>query len=281
MSKRRNRYAERFAALEAKGQGAFVPFTVLGDPDPETSLDILRAFAAGGADMLELGIPFSDPIADGPTIQSADVRALEAGVTPPQALDLVRRFREEEPDIPIGLLLYANLVNAPGIEVFYRRCAEAGVDSVLVADVPLEEAGPFRSAARKAGIAPVFLATPTATDERLERLVEASKDAYLYVVTRTGVTGRDTSLAASAAPLLKRIRGIDPGISTLVGFGVGKPTHVRQSLQAGASGAISGSAVVEVIGRHVKEGKRLSKAARQRMCDDVRGFVTQMKKATR
>ena len=276
----RDRYAERFAELSGRGEGAFVPFTVLGDPDQETSLAILRAFAEGGADMLELGIAFSDPVADGPTIQAADLRALRAGVDPAAALDIVAAFRAERPDIPIGLLVYANLVHRPGPDAFYRRAAAAGVDSVLVADLPIEEAGEFAGAAKRAGVGPVFMATPTTTDDRLRRVL-ALGGPYLYVVSRVGVTGRDSELAAGATALLRRVRRRGR-IPALLGFGIGAPEQVRRAIAAGAAGAISGSAVVEIVARHAGEGGRaIGKPARERLAAELRAFVGSMKAATR
>jgi tryptophan synthase alpha chain len=272
------RYASVFSALKARGEGAFVPFTVLGDPDPETSLAVLEAFAAGGADMLELGIAFSDPVADGPVIQGADRRALAAGVDPGAALDLVAGFRRRHPDVPVGLLVYANLVHRPGPARFYRRAAAAGVDSVLVADLSLEESRPFAAAARAAGVGPVFMATPKTSPARLERIL-GQGGPYLYVVSRAGVTGRDRSLAGTAAPLLRRVRRLGD-LPALLGFGIGRPEHVRAAIAAGADGAISGSAVVEIIARHAKDG-RLGRAARERLAADVRAFTRRMKKATR
>lgn len=256
-----------------------MPFTVLGDPDPESSLAILHAFAEGGADMLELGLAFSDPIADGPTIQGADLRALRAGADPAAALQLLASFRAAYSDMPVGLLVYANLVHRPGPDVFYRRAAAAGADSVLVADLPLEESAAFAAAARRSGVAPVYMATPMTPDDRLARIVKAG-GPYLYVVSRSGVTGRDRSLAAGAAPLLARIRRLGD-TPTLLGFGIGRPEHVRQALAAGAAGAISGSAAVEIIARHSGAGKALGKAARARLTGDLRDFVRAMKGATR
>ncbi len=268
----RDRYAESFARLAEKGEGAFVPFTVLGDPDAKTSLEVLRAMAAGGADMLELGIPFSDPVADGPTIQAADIRALKAGITPPAAFDIIREFRSENDDIPIGLLVYANLVHEPGLVKFYEAAADAGVDSILVADVPLEESAPFRWVGEKTGVGHVSMATPLTDDARLAETAKFG-GPYLYVVSRLGVTGRDASLAKSAKPLLRRIR-TQGGPPTLLGFGISKPDHVRQAIAAGADGAISGSAVVEIVARH-------GRGARRRMAAEIKGFVELMKRATR
>ncbi len=267
---KRDRYAETFEQLRARGEGAFVPFAVLGDPDTATSLEILHAMVRGGADMLELGIPFSDPVADGPTIQAADIRALEAGMTPPAAFNIIREFRREHDDIPIGLLVYANLVHRPGLVRFYEDAARAGVDSILVADVPLEESEPFRWVGEQTGVGTVSLVTPLTNDERLARMVSLG-GPYLYVVSRLGVTGRDASLSASARPLLKRINE-HGGPPTLLGFGIGEPAQVREAIDAGADGAISGSAVVEIIAKQAGDQRKLAK--------EVKSFVARMKKAT-
>jgi len=274
-----DRYSRTFSELARKGEGAFVPFTVLGDPDPETSLSLLEAFVQGGADMLELGIPFSDPVADGPTIQQADARALAAGVTPTIALGVVAEFRKRHPDIPVGLLLYANLVCAPGPAQFYARAARAGVDSVLIADVPLEESAAFRRAATAAGIGTVSLVAPTSSDQRLAATMKAG-GPYLYVVSRVGVTGQDQSLASSAASLLKRLNETGD-VPTLLGFGISEPNHVRAALAAGAHGAISGSAIVSIVSRHLGDRPQFpTRSARRQLLDEVRTFVRQMKQAT-
>lgn len=274
-----DRYSATFRSLRDRGEGAFVPFLVLGDPDPETSLDLLRAFADGGADMLELGIPFSDPVADGPVIQGADLRALANGIDPRGALELIARFRCEYPDMPVGMLLYSNLIQRPGPERFLRSLAEAGANSVLVADLPFEEGAAWRRAGRDAGVRFVQMATPKTNDDRLARIL-ALPAPYLYVVSRTGVTGRDRSLSTAARPLLRRIRrlGVMP---CLLGFGIGKPEHVRATIGVGADGAICGSAIVEIIALHCGAGGVISGSrARRALVQDVRRFVKRMKSAT-
>ncbi|MCB1162656.1 MAG: tryptophan synthase subunit alpha [Candidatus Latescibacteria bacterium] len=272
------RYADVFGRLAKAGEGAFVPFTVLGDPDPETSLAVMEAFAAGGADMLELGIPFSDPIADGPTIQGADQRALDAGTTPQGALDLVAEFRKRHPEHPIGLLVYANLVARGGVEAFCGRLSRAGVDSILVADLPMEEGRSLRRAADAAGVGSVAMVTPMTDSRRLAK-VTALPAPYIYVVSRVGITGKDASLAASAAPLLRRLRRVS-STPTLLGFGIGQPADVRSAVALGASGAISGSAAVEIIARHAGRGA-LTRGRRAALSTDLREFVAAMKSATR
>jgi tryptophan synthase alpha chain len=265
-----SRYARCFARLAARGEGAFVPFVMLGDPDLPTSARVLRALLEAGADALEVGVPFSDPIADGPTIQAAACRALGAGATVAACFRLVADLRTEAPEIPVGVLTYANLVVRPGRERFYERAGAAGVDSVLVADVPALEAGPFVDAARNAGVAPVLIAPPDATDEALARIAGLS-EGYTYCLARAGVTGADESVRLSHARLFGRLAalGAPPAV---VGFGISRPEHVRAVLEAGAQGAISGSAVVQRVAEHLGDPGGMVRA--------LRDFVSEMKAAT-
>ncbi len=265
-----DRYERMFARLKAARAGAFVPFTVLGDPDPETSAGVVRALLKGGADALELGIPFSDPIADGPVIQAADVRALAAGMRPSAVWSLIRALRDGASDIPIGLLVYANLVEGVGRGEFYAQAAAAGVDSVLVADVPALEAAPFVDAARAAGVQPVLIAAPTSPLDTLRQIARLTA-GFTYVVTRAGVTGADHVAMGDRRDLLKTLAelGAPPA---LLGFGISEPAHVGQAIAAGAAGAISGSAVVEKIAAH-----RDDRAA---MLAALETFVRHMKAAT-
>ena len=173
------RYDNAFAELKARKEGAFVPFVTLGDPGPEQSLKIIDTLIAAGADALELGIPFSDPLADGPTIQSATLRAFASGVTPTQCFEMLATIRQKYPTIPIGLLMYANLVFNRGIDEFYAECARVGVDSVLIADVPIEESAPFRQAAMRHNIAPIFICPPNADDELLRQIASHGR-GYTY-----------------------------------------------------------------------------------------------------
>ncbi|MCP4601868.1 MAG: tryptophan synthase subunit alpha [Proteobacteria bacterium] len=262
------RYETMFARLRQQNEGAFVPFVVIGDPVPSKSLNIIRTLVEGGADALELGIPFSDPIADGPTIQAATVRALQAGTTPEQCFEIIKKVREEFPDIPIGLLVYANLVVSNGENTFYKRAADAGVDSVLVADVPVFEAEPFVSFAKKHAIEEVFIAPPNA-DEKLLGEVARLTQGYTYIVARPGVTGADEQISHQGNTFgqLKKL-GAPPG---LLGFGISKPAHVKAALEAGADGAISGSAVVRIVEKHTED---------QTMLSELTAFVRSMKAAT-
>ncbi|GAB1140864.1 MAG: tryptophan synthase subunit alpha [Shewanella algae] len=242
------RYQTTFARLQAEGRGAFVPFVTLGDPGPELSLQIIDTLIAHGADALELGFPFSDPLADGPVIQGANLRALAAGTTPAKCFELIAEVRSRYPELPIGLLLYANLVYANGIDNFYRRAAEAGVDSVLIADVPVEEAAPFIEAAKAHAIAPIFIAPPNADDDTLKAVSEAG-EGYTYLLSRAGVTGADNKAGMPVDEVLAKLKAFDAP-PPLLGFGIAEPAQVSAAIAAGAAGAISGSAVVRIIEQH-------------------------------
>lgn len=240
------RYEAMFDRLRDRGEGAFGAFVMLGDPDLETSTAVLDALVEAGADMLEVGIPFSDPVADGPTIQAAADRALRQGVTPADCFALLTAFRARHPDVPVGILTYANIVLARGREAFYRAAAESGVDSVLVADVPAFEAEPFVEAAKKHGVAPVLIAAPNTREGTLKRIAELGR-GYTYCVARAGVTGTETEMALDHGALFEALarHNAPPPI---LGFGISTPGHVRAALEAGAAGVIAGSAIVKIIG---------------------------------
>lgn len=242
------RYDRTFKRLADRGEGAFVPFVTLGDPTPELSLHIIDALVAGGADALELGIPFSDPLADGPTIQNAALRAFAAGVTPSQCFEMLATVRRNHPELPIGLLMYANLVFSNGIDNFYARCAEAGVDSVLIADVPVEESAPFRQSAMRHGIAPIFICPPNASDDLLREIASHGR-GYTYLLSRAGVTGSETRANLPLKHLIDKLKEYHAA-PPLQGFGISEASQVKEAIAAGAAGAISGSAIVKIIEQH-------------------------------
>lgn len=246
------------------GEGALGAFLMLGDPDLATSATLLDALVEGGADMVELGIPFSDPVADGPVIQKAALRALGAGVRTSQCLDLVRAFRARHANVPVGILTYANIVAARGIDTFCRELAEAGVDSLLVADAPSIEAAPYAAAAHAAGLDLVMIAAPNTPAATLGKIAALSS-GYTYCVARAGVTGADATLSLDHGALFAALdeAGAPPPV---LGFGISSPEQVRQALASGAAGVISGSAIVA----KVEDG-----------VDAVRAFVAEMKAATR
>ena len=258
-----SRYSAMFQRLRAQGEGAFGAFVMLGDPDLETSAAILDELVAGGADMIEVGFPFSDPVADGPVIQAAAVRALAAGARPRDCFALIRGFRARHPDVPAGILTYANPVLARGRDAFYRAAREAGADSVLVADVPAMEAAPFVAAARAWGVAPVLIAAANTPPDRLRRIARLGA-GFTYCVARSGVTGAGDEVRLDHRQMLAILRDASAP-PPVFGFGISRPGHVRAALDAGAAGAISGSAIVDLVARG----------------QPMRGFVEAMKAATR
>ncbi|BFT30810.1 tryptophan synthase subunit alpha [Alteromonas sp. D210916BOD_24] len=265
-----DRYARMFASLNDKNQGAFVPFVMVGDPDIAQSEAIIGQLIESGADALELGIPYSDPIADGPTIQAASIRALSHKVTVADCLALIGRIRNKYPDVPIGLLLYSNLVMAQGIDTFYAKAQEAGVDSILVADVPVREVAPFQKAANATEISQILIAPPNATDETMQKIGEYSK-GYTYLLGRAGVTGAETAANIPAADLITRLNKHNAA-PALLGFGISTPQQVAQAIAAGAAGAISGSATVNIIAANLKD--------KDNMLSELGRFVASMKAAT-
>jgi len=279
------RYQHAFAQLKEKKQGAFIPFVTIGDPNAEQSFAIIKTLIDAGADALELGIPFSDPSADGITIQMAALRALGSGINTNICIDILAKVREYAPHIPIGLLLYGNLVFARGIDKFYQDMAAVGVDSVLIADLPIRESEPFKAAAMKYGVAPIFIAPPNANDDTL-RAVASYGRGYTYVLSRAGVTGVDsakvdvqtaspnasdsakTNAAEQLINSLNEYRAAPP----VLGFGISTPAQVKDALTAGAAGAISGSAVVKIIEQNL--------AQPEQMLTELTTFVSNMKAAT-
>ena len=265
------RYEHCFKRLAERNEGAFVPFVTLGDPSPELSLQIIDALVAGGADALELGIPFSDPLADGPTIQNANLRAFAAGVTPAICFEMLGKIRQKYPDLPIGLLMYANLVFSNGIDNFYARCQEVGVDSVLVADVPIEESAPFRQSALRHNIAPIFICPPNANDELLREIASHGR-GYTYLLSRAGVTGSETRASLPLQHLVDKLKEYHAA-PPLQGFGISEASQVQEAIAAGAAGAISGSAIVKII------EKNLDNPAV--MLAELTAFASQLKAGTR
>lgn len=266
-----NRYQTLFDRLASHNEGAFVPFVTLGDPSVETSFDIIKTLIDAGADALELGFPFSDPIADGPAIQAANIRALEQNVTTDDCFTLLAKIREYSPDTPIGLLLYSNLVMKRGLDAFYATAKASGVDSVLVADVPVRESAPFRAAAAKHDVDPIFIAAPNSPESTIKQVAELGQ-GYTYLLSRAGVTGTESEVEMPADTLLNQLTEFNAP-PTLLGFGISTPEHVKSALKAGAKGAISGSAVVRVIEQNLDD--------KSAMLSQLADFISAMKAATK
>lgn len=267
-----SRFERKFAALKAQNEGAFVPFVTLCDPTFDRSFEIICTLVDNGADALELGFPFSDPMLDGPVIQAANNRALNAGHSTEDSFKLLAKVRSKYPEIPIGLLLCANLIFAQGIETFYQRCAEVGVDAVLVADIPLLAKADYVQAAKKQGIQPVFICPPNADEETIKGVAQNSA-GYTYLVSRAGVTSAENqSHATNLDDLIERLKTYNaPPI--LQGFGIATPHQVKEALNLGAAGAISGSATVKVIEQNLADHNQCLSALAE--------FVQAMKAATK
>lgn len=240
-----SRVATTFAALRARGRRALIPFVMAGDPSLDATAAFLEGFARTGADLLEVGVPFSDPIADGPINQRAAQRALERGTSPEAILEVVADVRLRVAQ-PIVLLSYYNPLLRYGLEAFCARAAAAGVDGVVVPDLPPEEGGPLREAATPAGLDVIFLAAPTSTDDRLAHVAGAST-GFVYCVSLTGVTGVRASVSSEVGALVGRLRRHST-LPVCVGFGVSTPEHAR-AVAAVADGVIVGSAIVALVER--------------------------------
>jgi tryptophan synthase alpha chain len=238
-----SRIAATFARLRAERRPGLVTYTTAGDPDLDRSAEILKALDRAGADVLEVGVPFSDPLADGRVIQRATERALAAGTTLRGVLRMIERVR---PAItaPIVVFSYANPVLRMGADAFARQAASAGVDGVLALDLPIEEAGEFRETLTSAGLDTIFLLSPTTTDERIRRAGELGS-GFLYGISRFGVTGARERVAAGAEAMVRRIRS-HTSMPIALGFGISRPEHVAE-VGAYADAAVVGSALVSVI----------------------------------
>jgi len=232
------------AFVEAKRQGrtALICYLMAGVPSPGAFLDMAMACLEGGADVLEVGIPFSDPIADGPVIQEAGVRALENGVTPPMVLDMVRGLRERTMR-PIVLMGYYNPIFRMGEGRFVSECVRAGADGLIVPDLPLHESASLRRICAAAGLDMVQLSTPLTSQNRHRALMEATS-GFLYMVTRTGVTGAGTGTFGSLSSMVERSKLVSSAVPLAAGFGISTPGQVRTAKDAGVDGVIVGSALV-------------------------------------
>jgi len=247
---------------------AFIGFTVAGDLDKPTSIRIARALIEGGTDILELGVPFSDPVADGPTIQKADDRALEAGTTPATVFEIVREIRKES-DVPIVFLTYYNIIYRRGIERFYREAQAAGVDGILIADMPVEESEEICTIAPRYGIDPIFLISQTTSENRIKKIA-AKAHGYLYLVAVLGVTGVRDQVSEEALGLLNRVRR-HTSLPLAIGFGISTQAQAKICARAGADGIIVGSAIVEIVERNRNDTDTME--------HQIKNYVSDMKSA--
>jgi tryptophan synthase alpha chain len=244
-----NAIKETFQKARKQGSGLLIGYITAGDPTPEQTPKIADALIKGGVDILELGLPFSDPIADGPTIQAASLRALNAGTTPMKVLEIAKEIKSQH-DIPLVVMTYYNPVYQNGVDRFMGAAKEHGVDGFIIPDLPVEEADDYRKAAKAHRLDTIFLASPATSKERLSRIVEASS-GFLYLVSRFGVTGAQTSVQDSTVQLIKNVQPFTAGkVPLAVGFGISKPEHIKTVISAGADAAIVGSAFINITQKH-------------------------------
>lgn len=261
----------KFEELNAHREGALIAFLTGGDPDSKTFLSNASALVEGGADIVEIGVPFSDPIADGPVIQASSQRALRAGSTPKKVLQLIREISSSH-DVPLVVLTYYNPILAMGPEKFFDTARYSGVSGVVVPDLPVEEMGQFRDFALKHGIDNILLAAPNTSQSRLGQILSRAR-GFLYLVSLYGVTGPREALSPQALETLKRVKSVaDDRIPVSAGFGISSSDHVRTLMKAGADGAIVGSALVKLAAEH--HSNPVEAAAQ------LRNKVAELKKAT-
>jgi tryptophan synthase alpha chain len=247
-----SRLAATFAALKKQGHAAFVPFISAGDPDLETSFAILEKLPGAGADIIELGMPFSDPMADGPAVQASSMRALQAGANMTRTFDMMRKFRKVDSKTPIVLMGYFNPIHAYGTARFTREAAQAGADGLIVVDLPPEEDEVLRAPAAAQGLDVIRLATPTSDEARLPKVLDGAS-GFLYYVSIAGVTGTKNFDQSQVAAALAHIRK-QSSLPVAVGFGVKTPEHARAIARI-ADGVVVGSAIVSLIGANIDAPK--------------------------
>jgi tryptophan synthase alpha chain len=258
------RIANAFIRAKSEGRAALMPYTTLGYPTPETSMDVVKAIAEAGADLIELGVPFSDPLADGPTIQHSTQVALAQGMTSIYCLKMVEMLRSQNITVPFLLMGYINPILTYGPERYVADAKAAGADGLIIPDLPPEEAGAIETACRLDGLALVYLIPPTASLERI-KLVAARSSGFIYLVSLTGVTGARRELPADLETFIRRVRSVTD-LPLAVGFGISTPQQVR-AVGALADGVIVGSALVEAVGKADRPGQ-----AAEAFIRDLKGF---------
>jgi tryptophan synthase alpha chain len=254
--------AATFRDLKQKSEGGLIAYVMAGDPTPKHTLRIVDALIAGGADIVELGIPFSDPIADGPTLQRAAGRALEAGTTPRKVFDLARAITRAH-EVPVVVMTYYNIVHQMGVEAFCSAAQQSGVNGVIAPDLPVEEASQYKEAAMRHGIDTIFLAAPSTSAARLEKLLTASS-GFVYLVSANGITGARKILQDESIASIQRTASLIRGRAPLaVGFGLSLPSHVRQVIDNGASAAIVGSRFAQIVEQNLDDGHTMLRGLRE------------------
>ena len=254
-------------------EGALVAYVMGGDPDLSISASVIDAVVRGGADIVEVGIPFSDPIADGKSIQAADVRSLAAGTTPAQVLELIKEAKRKNPRVPMVAMTYYNILFSNGLDKFLEAAKAHGVDGLIIPDLPFDELHEYAPLAKRHGLDAVLLAAPTSTPARLRAIVEHTS-GFLYLVSLTGVTGARSDVQESTIGLIKSVKRYAKNVPLGVGFGISTPEHVRNILAAGADAVVVGSSIVDKVATYGKVGPTL-------MLASVEGYIRTLKSATK
>jgi tryptophan synthase alpha chain len=252
-----NRIVEKFARLKLAGKKAFVVYIGAGDPNLTATRQLAVAFDQAGVDVLELGVPFSDPLADGVVNQLAAQRGLKSGATPPKVLETVAAIRKQS-QIPIVLYIYFNLIHRVGLEKFIARAAKAGVDGLLILDLPPEESGNYEALMKKAGLCHIYLVAPTTPEDRMAFIVKRGS-GFIYYISREGVTGMQTSVAANLSSQVAKIRA-HTDLPIAVGFGISNPAQAK-TVAAAADGCVVGSAIVNQIAKYGQSPELVAKVS--------------------
>lgn len=265
------RYNVMFQNIKLINEGCLVPFVTIGDPSIDKFYEIIDVLISAGANALELGIPFSDPLADGIIVQNANSRALSTGITVLQCFQILKKIRNTYPNIPIGILVYANIIFRQGIKKFYEMCYKIGIDSVLIPDVPIEESQEFQKYAKQYDVSPVFICPPNANIELIKKIAQESK-GYIYLISRSGVTG---FINQAHDPNINIIHQLKEKTSTpiLQGFGISKTLQIKKSLLSGTSGIICGSIIIELIEKFANNSNI--------MLEKIRSLIIKFKLATK
>jgi tryptophan synthase alpha chain len=262
-----NRITEKFCELAKKGESALICYVVAGYPDIRTSHKVINALMKGGADMIEIGIPFSDPIADGPTIQAASNSALSKGMTPEKALQLAKNVRTSHPKLPLLAMTYSNILIRAGMEKFMSQSKECGFDGFILPDMPIEEADAYSATASKLKLATVFLVSPNTPHSRLHKIV-ASTSGFIYIVSVYGITGARNSFEKYTLSTIKTVKQVaGTKVPMAVGFGISTPAHVKSMINAGADAVIVGSAIIA----------KISDPPGKKMLQELENFARSMK----
>ncbi len=253
---------DKFTELKTRHEGALIAYVCAGDPSPDGTTAIVHALARGGADIIELGLPFSDPIADGPTIQASIERALDAGMNPDTFFELAGSL-DVSGEVPLVVMTYYNLIFKRGLERFVCDCVDSGITGIIVPDLPVEESGDLAAQCGRYGVSLIFFIAPTTYPERMEKIADRGS-GFIYLVARTGVTGARADVAESTLSLIERVRGTTHTKTPLaVGFGISTPDQASAVIEAGADGAIVGSAFVNIIADGVDVPERIEELARE------------------